>query len=343
MSMTKTICRLVGMGAVMGLVLAGNGVRAEGVVLKVADTYPPNHFISTQGTKPWMERITALTEGRVTFQYFPASQLGTLADLPTLVRSGAADIGLVAAGILPGEFPLSAVAGIPGTAKTATGATMAYAKITAQDGPLSRELTDKGLKPLAYFGLPQYEIFMTNKPIRALEDLRGAKLAALGGLQQEVVIALGASPVSVPTSDTYTALERGTVDGKIIPYPSARGYRLEEVTKYATAGAALGTSVVGYAISQRRWDALPADVQEAIVTASGEFMERISTFQDEDNATARNYLAERGVEFITLSPEESEKWNAAFQPVAENWIETQEAKGLSARGVYDQWIEALAE
>src|SRR4051812_40273611 len=95
--------------AACGLGFTASASMAQTMTLKVVDFYPPAHFIPTVGTKPWMERITSLTGGKVKFEYYPAEQLGKLNDLPRLLRSGVADISLVGAGLLPTEFPLATI------------------------------------------------------------------------------------------------------------------------------------------------------------------------------------------------------------------------------------------
>lgn len=318
----------------------GATASAQTITLKVADSYPPSHIFPTHGTKPWMDRITELTNGKVQFQYYPAEQLGKIGDLPQLVRDGVADIGLVAVGLFPGDYPLASVGAMPGTAETALEATQAYWKLVSQDGPLRKEFTSKGLHPLAYFGLPQYEIVTGSKEIKSLADLKGLKIRAGGGLQQQLVEGLGASPIQLPTPELYSSIERSTIDGVMIPYTSALSYKFPEVAKYATEGAALGSTIVGYAISEANWAKLPADIQTAIETASDEFMTRISKYQDDTNAEAKGKLEAAGMTVSKLSPETAAEFKAAVAPVAKKWVDSLEARGLPAGQVYEAWIAA---
>ncbi|KAG1320604.1 hypothetical protein G6F63_014176 [Rhizopus arrhizus] len=50
--------------------------------------------------------------------------------------------------------------------------------------------------------------------VKTLDDLRGLKVKA-GGFARHVLSRLGATPVEVPVSDTYAALEDGTSPGTI--------------------------------------------------------------------------------------------------------------------------------
>ena len=51
------------------------------VKLRVADSLPANHFVVEQATRFWMQEITRLTKGVVTFEYYPAEQLGKAKDI----------------------------------------------------------------------------------------------------------------------------------------------------------------------------------------------------------------------------------------------------------------------
>lgn len=324
--------------------LAGAPVLAQqSITLKVADSYPPGHFFPEQGTKPWMKRVTELTNGQVKFEYYPAEQLGKLFDLPALLKGGVADVVLVASGLLPGDYPLAS--GLPALAGKATSViqvTNAYWSLLEKDGPIRSEYTTKGIQPLAFFALPQFEVLTKRKAIKTLEDMKGLKLRSGAGLQAEIIAALGATAVQLTPNDTYSAIERGTVDGAMMPYPSAKSYKLEEVTKNATFGAALGTTIVGYAMTEQKWNALPANVREAFRTANLEFMKRLSDYQDEATLTIKKEYAQKGVAVADIGAAENARWSAATEIVTERWLGSMSAKGVPAKVAYDNWLKALA-
>jgi TRAP-type C4-dicarboxylate transport system substrate-binding protein len=316
---------------------------AETITLKVADSYPTTHMYVVHGIKPWMARITELTQGKVKFQYFPGEQLGKFTDLPELVRTGVADIGLTPVGHLPGDYPLNAIAAMPGTAGTALEVTQAYWKLVSAEGPLRKEFQAKGLRPVAYFGLPQYEIISRSKQISTLATMKGLKIRAGGGLQQMLIEALGASAIQLPTPELYNSLERGTVDGIMVPYASMAAYKLNEVAKFATRGASLGSTIAGFAISETNWQKLPADVQAAITKASLEFMERISIYQDEHNEDAREKMEKTGLKSLEISAAEQEKIQEALKPAIDKWANDLEARGVPAKQVVAEWVAATAK
>jgi TRAP-type transport system periplasmic protein len=60
---------------------------------------------------------------------------------------------------------------------------------------------------------PPVNIFGTGKPIRSAAEFSGRKLRTLSPQEAEMLRRLGASSVSLTTSDVPVALERGTVEG----------------------------------------------------------------------------------------------------------------------------------
>ena len=88
--------------------------------------------------------------------------------------------------------------------------------------------------------LPQYEFMGVGAPPLRLEDWKGKRVRALGGLG-EAMRALGATPTTVPASEVYTSLDRGTVDAASFPFSYAHAaYKLNEISKWYTENLSPG-------------------------------------------------------------------------------------------------------
>ena len=59
-------------------------------------------------------------------------------------------------------------------------------------------------------------LFMADKPVRSIEDLRGLKIRVPSRNSGLVVEAWGATPVSMPAPEIYNAMQTGVVDGAMI-------------------------------------------------------------------------------------------------------------------------------
>ena len=79
-----------------------------------------------------------------------------------------------------------------------------------------KELARKiyGKHGLFYIGHVQHDanIIHSKKPVNSVADFKGMKLRVPGGMVAEVFQSFGASTVSLPGSDIFPALEKGTID-----------------------------------------------------------------------------------------------------------------------------------
>ena len=64
-----------------GLLVASTGLAgaAEPVKLRVADSFPKGHYLVKLVLEPWMEQVQKRTNNAVTFEHYPAQQLGKAA------------------------------------------------------------------------------------------------------------------------------------------------------------------------------------------------------------------------------------------------------------------------
>src|SRR3954451_12634987 len=102
---------------------------ADPIKLRVADSFPKGHFIVKLVLEPWMEEVKKRTNNAVSFEYYPAQQLGKAADMLKLTQTGVADIGYVAPGYVSEKMPVSEVAMLPGGFAHTCQATRAYWKL----------------------------------------------------------------------------------------------------------------------------------------------------------------------------------------------------------------------
>ena len=56
---------------------------AEPIKLRVADSFPKGHYLVRLVLEPWMAEVQKRTNNAVTFEHYPAQQLGKAADMLT--------------------------------------------------------------------------------------------------------------------------------------------------------------------------------------------------------------------------------------------------------------------
>jgi TRAP-type C4-dicarboxylate transport system substrate-binding protein len=139
----------------------------------------------------------------------------------------------------------------------------------------------------------------------------------------------------MPVTELYEAVSRGTVDGTVLGPLSALPYRLDEAATNVTEGAQLGSFTISYAIAAPRWEALDPELRDVLTRAGRDTTRHLCREIDARTAAARVALAEGGIRFHRLSPDEQRVWAAAAAPVRAQWVADMEALGLPGRAVLD--------
>jgi TRAP-type C4-dicarboxylate transport system substrate-binding protein len=98
-------------GAAAGLVGA-RSARAEPITLKVSHYLPPNHTFHRE-LMTWGDSLNDQSQGQLTVNIFPASQLGPVNRQFDMVRNGVVDIAVGLHGATPGRFPMTDLVSLP--------------------------------------------------------------------------------------------------------------------------------------------------------------------------------------------------------------------------------------
>jgi len=189
------------------------------------------------------------------------------------------------------------------------------------------------------------EVFLHSiKPVRTLADLQGLKIRTAGAWL-EMTKALGAAPVTTPGGETYTALERGTIDategGTLWENISPGFYK---VAKYLIIpGVHQPTAPFELVVNKEAWDSLSPEDQALIETAA-----RLTTLDSwmtigQEDAKALDFYREQGNEIIELDPEVQ----YAVKKIADEWADGVALNNIwfarvleDQRGFADLWSEA---
>lgn len=331
-------------GVLLLFIASGCGGEAKGnktdgtIKLKIADSLPTTNFLSSEGTVFFMNRVTELTDGKVVFEHYPAEQIGKASSYLDLTLSKTVDIGYTS--YSTERLPLTEVSTLPGAYSSSQEGSEIFWKLM-KDYLTEEEYLKHNVRPVFAVALPQYQYVTAEKPIHSLEDIKGTKARVTGTMEFGFDL-LGASPIFMPASEAYTAMERGTVDGVTFPFTSFAAYQIEAIAKHTTKGANLGSFAVVYAINEELYQSLPQDVKEAIAQAGDETVLHLSTFLDEKNEElAQKYAREMDV--YELSEEESAVWDKALEPAWDRWAEDLEKRGFNANETIKKYREIQKE
>jgi TRAP-type C4-dicarboxylate transport system substrate-binding protein len=127
---------------------------------------------------------------------------------------------------------------------------------------------------------------VAKKPIRGVDDLAGVKIRSPEGLASEVFRRAGASPVSLPFSEVYTALDKGIVDAAdASAYVNNTASGMHKIAKYPIYPGIHSMAVLQFVVNKDVWNKL-SDAQRMMLdtwyVAAYSTMRREADLQDHD-------------------------------------------------------------
>lgn len=304
--------------------------------LKVADWFPTSNPISVAGAKYWMDEVTKNSKGAVRFKYYPAGQLAAARDLLSITQNGLTDIAATAPEFHADKMPLATVGNLPGLFSESCRGTDILWKMSVEGGILyENSFKPQKIHPLILAVTPQYELLTVSKPIRMPGDVKGTNIRSSGVTRDLTIKALGATPVNIAPAEMYQALKLGTVDAIAFPYSNAAAYSLQEVAKYGTLGANLGSFVDLYAVSDKVWKKLPKEIQEVMMSAGQKTSKHLCKTLNEETDEKVKLFKDSGVAVNNFNSDEKKAWKEATEGVIAQWVKAYESQGLPAKAVVD--------
>jgi TRAP-type C4-dicarboxylate transport system substrate-binding protein len=270
----------------------------------------------------WMKRFAAKisknSNGRLTAEVYPASQLGAIPRMIEGTQLGSIQIWVGPPEFLVGIDQRFELLSVPGLFENDQ-----HAVKIINDAEFSKAFlavgANKGLVGASLF-LTGPMAFDMRMPVRTLADLKGKKVRVLASpFQMEQLARLGGTGVPLSLGDVMPALQQGTLDGAMSALPVFEALQYHTVAKYMTETG--HSYIFSVAMLSKRWfDALPADLQAAVMATAKEVQGEVLPWSLDLLVSQRKVWVDKGGEVINLSAAEHAELMAKMRPVGDDIV-----------------------
>ena len=213
---------------VIGMPIAAN---AQNVVKwKYYHITPPMHH-DVKTMREFAKEVQEKTHDQLQITVY---SLGELPYKPTeavsIIRDGFVDAGVLVSDFVAGEIPIFNLTNLPMLITNADEQTQAMKILVPY---MERELNKRGLKLLFWRYNSQKSLFGRGTPVTNLEDIKGKKIRTFGSADAQFIKSLGGIPVTMPSTEVSTAMQRGVMDAFIASAFYSVGLRWDELCDWA--------------------------------------------------------------------------------------------------------------
>lgn len=282
-------------------------------------------------------RIEAASNGAITVELYPTSQLGTAPQMIEGVQNGTIEGVLIPSSYFASYAPAIAILDLPflfDTVGDGSASEKAYEVLNAGTS-LDSYLYDRGFKVGGYL-LCANRYLLTTFPISKMSDLNGKNIWSLPSpILQNEIKSYGASPVSLDPGDIAVGLQNGTVDGVANDATFWFTQGLFETAKYKNMipGSAMTNC---FFFSADWYDTLPANVQELVSATAKACIDEVEydymqTFVD---MAEGKMMSEGGLQVVEASPELIDEMKTATAPLHDQF----KATDADCAAIYDEIV-----
>lgn len=323
MVIKKKIGKWIVFGAVV-LLLSVIGVlfckREKRITAEYVFTYAENqtpNYPTTLAGLQFAQLVEERTQGRIQILVQSEGVLGSEMEVIRQMQYGGIDFARVSIAQMSDFIPEMNVLQLP----------YLYEDSAHMWRVLDGEIGDRFLQyPEAYglIGLSWYDagarnLYTTTRPIRTLEDMQGMRIRVQEAeMMSDMINALGAVSVKIPYDQVYAALERKQVDGAENNWSSFEAMEHYEVAGFYTVDEHIRIPEMQIC-SQHTWALLGEEDRKIILQCAKESALYERQLWTEHERTARENALRNQVEEIYLSEEEKSKFQAAMEPIYEQY------------------------
>jgi len=276
-----------------------SSISAQPVELKGVSFLPKDHRLCAM-IHVWIDKVNTELRDSIKVNWLGGPEVMPPFEQPEAVRKGIFQIGFLPAAYYTGILP--------------EGDTISLSKYD-----FKRERERGGV--FDYFAERHKKINMTllgtwlydpfylyvKKQVSGLEDLKGLKMRT-AAKYDKMMLKLGMVPVTVQFGETYTALQRGVVDGFGWPTIGPREWGWLEYCKFVIDIPFYARQNTFILMNLDVWNKLPKKVQDKLVEITIKYEPEMKAYFEKEIGKDKQEMEKLGVKRIKFSVADTKKY-----------------------------------
>jgi len=286
--------------------------------------------------------VLEATGGAVKITVFPGGTLASGKESLDAIKNGVADIAFLYTTNFPGQFPMTDVVNLPmmGINTSAVGTSVLWDLTHAGIEALDAEFAN--YKLLACITCADSRINTMNKPVTCLDDLKGLKIRVTSGTSSDMIAAWGATPVTISSSEVFSAMQKNTIDGGAFDMTLVKAQSLYDlINYYTTVPFFVGPWLL--LANGDAWNEIPQEYRDIIEekVLGRDLSMYFASVIDGLIAEADSVAAEHGATFITLTDEARAEFMPAVEEYRANWVKNHTTATFDAQEYLDYTLSLV--
>lgn len=278
------------------LALCIAGVANAATTLKIA-TITPEGSQWMKDMRASADAIREQTEGRVIVKYYGGGSMGTDSQVLKRISIGAMQGGVFTPSALMEKYGDIGLYGLPMVFASEEEAGYVRGRL---DSKIAAGMEAAGFVTFG-FAATGFAMIMSNEPVDELSDMKGKRVWVPEGdtISKATMDALSVTPIPLPLTDVYTALQTGALD--IIGMSPVGAVILQYHTKlkYVTDVPLIYT--IGFmAIDKKAFDKIANADQQIVRKIMSDLYHKYDVLNLEDDSEAKEALFAAGMKRIEL-------------------------------------------
>lgn len=314
--------------AIVPLLACAKPAPAAPIEMRMAH-YQPEQRVLMVGVKWWGDQLKARTNGRIVIKHYFGGTLARAKEIYPLLSRGGLELGTPAPSYNVSELPLFNFTGdYPWPSLDELFWVMP--RLVEEVPVLAAEWKRINVKPLSYGGLPPYGI-VSRKHLKRLDEVKHRKVRVWGKNVPRRVTKLGMVPLSMPSSEIYEAMAKGTVDCSLSPSDQHRSLGLWENAKYHLKGDFIPALFAAQPVMNlKAFNRLDPELRQILMDLQADHLKKLVQLVEETDARDGKFLKDKGVNFIYLSKADNKRLQQIAMEVWEEQAAEMTKKGLGA-------------